>query len=259
MVNILVTNDDGINSKGLKVLAEALKKLGAVFIVAPDRQRSGVGLSITLDRPLRCEQLDKRVFSVNGMPTDCVELAVHKLMETPPDIIVSGINDGQNIGYDIYHSGTVGAAITGTMFGIPSMAVSISANDFGNGEVWYDSAAHITTFLASLIIDRKLPNGTLLNVNVPNMPLSEINGIEITRHCSATYDIEIHHRLDPRGKEYYWVGGVFQKCNDRSNTDLEALNNGRVSITPLHLDLTDYAMMRELSSWIKDISLELEL
>ena len=257
-MNILVTNDDGINAKGLRVLAETLKKLGVVYIVAPDRQRSGVGLSITLDRPLRCERLDKRVFSVNGMPTDCVELAVHKLMETPPDIIVSGINDGQNIGYDIYHSGTVGAAITGTMFGIPSMAVSLYIDGYGDGEIWYDSAAQITSILAGLIIDRKLPNGTLLNVNVPNMPLSEIDGIEITRHCNATYDIEISKRLDPRGKEYYWVGGVFQKCNDRSNTDLEALNKGRVSVTPLHLDLTDYAMMRELSNWIKDISLEAE-
>ncbi len=257
-MNILVTNDDGINSKGLRILAETLKKLGVVFIVAPDRQRSGVGLSITLDRPLRCERIDKRVFAVNGMPTDCVELAVHKLMETPPDIIISGINDGQNIGYDIYHSGTVGAAITGTMFGIPSMAVSISVNSSRDGEVWYDSAAQITSVLASIIIDRKLPNGTLLNVNVPNIPLSEINGIEITRHCSATYDIEIHHRVDPRGKEYYWVGGVFQRCNDRSNTDLEALNKGRVSVTPLQLDLTDYTMMRELSSWVKDISMEFE-
>ncbi|MGQ9608996.1 MAG: 5'/3'-nucleotidase SurE [bacterium] len=258
-MNILVTNDDGINSKGLRILAETLKKLGVVFIVAPDRQRSGVGLSITLDRPLRCERLDKRVFSVNGMPTDCVELAVYKLMETPPDLIVSGINDGQNIGYDIYHSGTVGAAITGTMFGIPSMAVSISIEGSKTGEVWYDSAAQITLALASLILDRKLPNGTLLNVNVPNMPLFEIDGIEVTRHCNATYDIEIHNRLDPRGKEYYWVGGVFQKCNDRSNTDLEALNNGRVSVTPLRLDLTDYIMMRELPSWIKDIDLEVDL
>jgi len=254
-VTILITNDDGINSQGLKILAETLKRLGSIFVVAPDRQRSGVGLSITLDRPLRSERIDKRTYAVNGMPTDCVELAIHELMDGPPDLIISGINDGLNIGYDIYHSGTVGAAITGTMFGIPSMAISIVFDDSGIddfSQIWYDSAAQVALKLAKIITERKLPKGILLNVNVPNMPLSEIDGIEITRHCNATYDIEIHHRLDPRGKEYYWVGGVFQKCVDRSNTDLEALNRGRISVTPLHLDLTDYMMIQELSSWIAD-------
>lgn len=253
-MKILVTNDDGINSQGLKTLAETLKSLGTVYVVAPDRQRSGVGLSITLDRPLRAEKVDDRIFAVNGMPADCVELAIHKLMDELPDLIVSGINHGPNIGYDIYHSGTVGAAITGTMFGFPSLAVSIAVSN-SDRLAWYTSAAQIALELARLVLERKLPKGVLLNVNVPNLPILEIEGIEITRHCNATYDVEIEHRVDPRGKEYYWVGGAFQSHLDASNTDLNALNNNKVSITPLHLDLTDYRMMKELNSWLEDLVL----
>jgi len=248
-VIILVTNDDGINSEGIRVLADAMSEIGEVFVVAPDRQRSAVGLSITLEQPLRVERLNDRKFSVNGMPTDCVELAIHKLMETPPDLVVSGINDGQNIGYDIYHSGTVGAAITGTMFGIPSIAISIALSNEYQNNIRYDTAANMAVKVSKAVIENTMPLGKLLNVNVPNLPISEIEGIEITRHCNATYDIEIHHRKDPRGKEYFWVGGVFQSCGDNSKTDLEALKNNKVSITPLQLDLTDYEMMKKMSNW----------
>jgi 5'-nucleotidase len=248
-VIILVTNDDGINSEGIRVLADAMSEIGEVFVVAPDRQRSAVGLSITLDQPLRVERLNDRKFSVNGMPTDCVELAIHKLMETPPDLVVSGINDGQNLGYDIYHSGTVGAAITGTMFGIPSIAISIALSNEYQNNIRYDTAANMAVKVSKAVIENKIPHGKLLNVNVPNLPISEIEGIEITRHCNATYDIEIHNRKDPRGKEYFWVGGVFQSCGDHSKTDLEALKNNKVSITPLQLDLTDYEMMKKMSNW----------
>jgi 5'-nucleotidase len=270
---LLVTNDDGINSEGLKALAEALRELGQVFIVAPDRQRSAVGLSITLERPLRVDRVDERTFSVDGMPADCVTLAIHRLMESPPDLIVSGINDGQNLGYDIYHSGTVGAALVGTMFGVPSMAVSIANKtqdtrhetqdgthpesgvldlESSRGVVRYNTAAQIALKLARMIFERRLPGGTLLNVNVPNVSLSEIEGIEVTRHCNATYDIKVHHRLDPRGRKYYWLGGEFQGGGDHSETDLDALHRRKVSVTPLRLDLTDYALMQELSNWILD-------
>ena len=245
-MTILVTNDDGVNSEGIKVLADAMSEIGEVFVVAPDRQRSAVGLSITLEQPLRVERLNDRKFSVNGMPTDCVELAIHRLMEIPPDLIVSGINDGQNLGYDIYHSGTVGAAIVGTMFGIPSIAISIANSSH---KIYYDTAGKVATKVVRLVIEKSLPKGTLLNVNVPNLPFSKIKGIEVTRHCNATYDIEIHDRKDPRGKDYYWVGGVFQLCGDHSKTDLEALGKDKVSVTPLHLDLTDYNMMQNLADW----------
>ncbi|MFC1718562.1 5'/3'-nucleotidase SurE [Candidatus Poribacteria bacterium] len=258
-MTILITNDDGINSEGLKVLGEALRELGEVFIVAPDRQRSAVGLSITLERPLRVENVGEKTFSVDGMPADCVTLAIHRLMESPPDLIISGINDGQNIGYDIYHSGTVGAAFVGTMFGIPSMAVSITNNRF-TGEAQsafhYDTAAQMALKVARVVLNHKLPDETLLNVNVPNVPLSDIQGIEVTRHCGSTYSIEIHHRLDPRGKKYYWVGGEFEGTSDHPETDLSALQSHKVSVTPLRLDLTDYTMMRELSRWITDESVK---
>jgi 5'-nucleotidase len=255
LVTILITNDDGINSEGLKVLSHAMGELGEIFVVAPDRQRSAVGLSVTLERPLRVESIGERKFSVDGMPVDCVMLAIHRLMEAPPDLIVSGINEGQNIGYDIYHSGTVGAALVGTMFGIPSMAVSITNNRFSGDNqdvIWYDTAAKIALKLAKNISQRKLPIGTLLNVNVPNLPLSEIEGTEVTRHCNATYNIEILHRLDPRGRKYYWLGGEFQGNSDRSETDMDALQRHKVSVTPLKLDLTDYTIMQELSNWILD-------
>lgn len=255
LVIILTTNDDGINSEGLTVLSHTLGELGEVFTVAPDRQRSAVGLSITIERPLRVESLDERTFSVDGMPVDCVALAIHGLLESPPDLIVSGINEGQNIGYDIYHSGTIGAALMGTMFGIPSMAVSITDNRFSGDNqdvIWYDTAAKMALKFAKSISQRKLPIGTLLNINVPNLPLSEIAGIEITKHCHAKYDIEVHHRLDPRGRKYYWLGGEFQKSSDHPETDLDALQRHKVSVTPLRLDSTDYTMMKELSSWILD-------
>lgn len=254
-MNILATNDDGINSEGLKVLAEALRELGEVFVVAPDRQRSAVGLSITLERPLRVESVDDRTFSVDGMPADCVTLAIHRLMESPPDLIISGINDGQNVGYDIYHSGTVGAALVGTMFHVPSMAVSITNDSFGGDYqdvVFYDTAVQMTLKLAKLVLQRRLPAGTLLNVNVPNVPSSEIQGVEVTRHCNTTYDTKVHDRLDPRGKRYYWLGGEFRSDSDHSETDLDALRRCKVSITPLRLDITDYTMIQELSNWMLD-------
>ncbi len=256
-MKILVTNDDGINSEGLKVLANALKELGDVFIVAPDRQRSAVGLSITIDRPLRIKKVGDRAFSVDGMPVDCVTLAIHRLMDSSPDLIVSGINDGQNIGYDVYHSGTVGAALVGTMFGIPSLAVSIANRKFSpeRDVVWYDTAAQVALKLARIICQRKLPDGISLNVNVPNVPLQEIEGIEITRHASATYEIEVHNRIDPRGESYYWLGGEFPGDCDHSETDLEALRRHKVSVTPLRLDMTDYTMMQELANWVLDLQI----
>ncbi len=253
MVTILITNDDGINAPGIKALADAMSKIGDIYVVAPDRQRSAVGMSITLEHPLRVERLGDKNFSVNGMPVDCVNLAVHELMGKPPDLIVSGINDGRNIGYDIYCSGTVGAAMSGTMFGIPSIAVSIAIDEKKESKVWYETAAQMAVKISRIVIEKGLQKGKLLNINVPNLPMSEIKGIEITRHCSATYDIEIHNRKDPKGREYFWVGGFFQVVGDHSKTDMEALSHNKVSVTPLHLDLNDYGMMQEMSDWFSDI------
>ena len=254
LVRILVTNDDGIDSEGLDALIKSFQLLGEVFVVAPDRQRSGVGMSITIDRPLRIDRRQENVFIIDGMPVDCVMLAIHKLMPSPPDLIVSGVNDGQNIGYDVYHSGTVGAAIMGTMLGVPSMAVSIANRIFDShtDEVWYESAAKMALKLAGFMFKHDLPEGTLLNVNVPNLPMSRIKGIEVTKHCDTTYDIEVKPRTDPRGRKYYWLGGGFRNKKDDSKTDRDALRHRKVSVTPLQIDMTNYRLMEELSSWVKD-------
>lgn len=253
-MKILVTNDDGINSDGLITLSEALSELGQVYVAAPDRQRSAVGLCVTLERPLRVNQIKERFYSIDGMPADCVTLAIHDLMESPPEFIVSGINEGQNLGYDIYHSGTVGGAIVGTMFGIPSMAISLAGKDFGGDQdkIWFSTAADFALDLVKKLSQNKLPAGTLLNVNVPNLPKSEIKGIEITRHCNATYSIEVHNRLDPRGKKYYWVGGKFPNKDDVSKTDLDALRRNMVSVTPISIDLTNYEIMEKLNTVISN-------
>jgi 5'-nucleotidase len=252
-VKILVTNDDGINAEGLLALTRVMSDLGEVYVAAPDRQRSAVGLCITLEHPLRVNQIDERVFSIDGMPADCVTLAIHQLMESPPDLIISGINEGQNLGYDIYHSGTVGAAIVGTMFGIRSMAVSIADKKFGDSQdkIWYNTAANVALKLAKMVLKNKLPDGTLLNINVPNVPESGIKGIKITKHCNATYSIEVHNRVDPRGKKYYWVGGEFHGEGNSSETDLDALKRNMVSVTPLRIDLTHYEVMDKLATMIK--------
>lgn len=247
-MRILVTNDDGINSDGLITLSEALEDLGEVYVAAPDRQRSAVGLCITLERPLRVNEIKERFFSIDGMPADCVTLAIHDLIVPPPEFIVSGINEGQNLGYDIYHSGTVGAAIVGTMFGIQSMAISLADRSFGGDQnkIWYSTAASIALDLVKTFSQNKLPAGNLLNVNVPNLPKSEIKGVEVTRHCNATYSIEVHNRVDPRGKKYYWVGGKFPSNDDVSKTDLDALRHNMVSVTPICIDLTNYEIIEKL-------------
>lgn len=254
MVKILVTNDDGIDAEGLWVLTKALDDLGEVYIAAPDRQRSAVGLCITLEHPLRVKQIGERAFSIDGMPADCVTLAIHQLMDSPPDLIISGINQGQNLGYDIYHSGTVGAAIVGTMFGIQSMAISLSDKKFGDNQdkLWYNTASEVALKMAKVILSNGLPQGTLLNVNVPNLPKSELKGIEVTKHCNATYSIEVHNRVDPRGKEYYWVGGKFHGEVNSSNTDLDALKRHIVSVTPIRIDLTNYELIDKLVTLINN-------
>lgn len=253
-MKILVTNDDGIDAEGLWALTRVLDDLGEVYIAAPDRQRSAVGLCITLEHPLRVKQIDERAFSIDGMPADCVTLAIHQLMDSPPDLIISGINQGQNLGYDIYHSGTVGAAIVGTMFGIQSMAISLADKKFGDNQekLWYNTASGVALKLAKLVLKNKLPKGTLLNVNVPNVSESDLKGIAVTKHCNATYSIEVHNRVDPRGKKYYWVGGEFQGEDSSSNTDLDALKRKMVSVTPLCIDLTNYELIDKLATVLKD-------
>lgn len=243
---IFVTNDDGIESEGLKKLAEALKSLDIVYIVAPDRERSAISMAITLDRPVSVKKIDKYTFATGGTPVDCVYLAIGDLLPERPKLLVSGINNGQNLGHDIHFSGTVSAAIAGTFMGIPSIAISLP---YSRRSYHYETATHIALRIAKAVLRYGLPRGILLNVNVPNRPLSEIKGIEITRQDKAAYKSKVTKKPNPGSVEYYWIGGPRENSDDREGTDIDAVRNDKVSITPLQLDFTDYDMMGKIADW----------
>ena len=244
---ILVSNDDGVRAPGLDALANALSSLGRVVVVAPDREQSAVRHALTLHRPLRLEQVNKDWHSVDGTPTDCVHLAVHGILDRPPDLLISGINEGGNLGDDVTYSGTVGVALEGTLFGLPSLAVSLAARkDFQFGP-----AAQVARDLARTVLERGLPAGVFLNVNIPNVEsIDQIRGIKITRQGRRVFGSGIDKKLDPRGKTYYWIGGQeLGYVEKEEGTDVEALSLGCVSITPIRTDLTDYSFAGELKEW----------
>lgn len=246
---ILVTNDDGAYSEGLIALADAMRSLGEVYIVAPDRERSAVSHALTLHRPLRAERLDERVFAVNGTPTDCVALGVQKILPRRPDLIASGINKGANLGDDVTYSGTVSAAIEGTILNVPSFAISL----VGDQPYLFDSAIPYTIKAARYILEKGLPYDTFLNVNVPNTPIEEIRGIKLTRLGKRIYDNSIKEVLSPRGELYYWIGGGRPFHEHGEGMDIQTVNEGFVSISPVHLDLTNYEAL-ELMRKTWDIS-----
>ncbi|HBO85208.1 MAG TPA: 5'/3'-nucleotidase SurE [Deltaproteobacteria bacterium] len=242
---ILVSNDDGVHSDGILRLAKVLKKLGDVFIVAPDRERSAASHSLTLHRPLRVEKVGHNIYSVDGTPTDCINLAINGILPERPDIVVSGINKGGNLGDDVTYSGTVSAAMEGTLMGIPSIAVSLVGHD--NFDFKY--AARFASKLVKYVISHNLPKDTLLNVNVPGLNNSEIKSYRITKLGKRVYGDAIVEKTDPRGKKYYWVGGNNMKWTGGKDSDFEAIANGYISITPIHLDLTNYSALKEIHSW----------
>lgn len=235
---ILVTNDDGVHSPGLIALIKAMKGLGDVRVAAPDRERSAAGHSLTLHRPLRAEEIRENVWAVNGTPTDCVALAVVKILDKKPDLIVSGINRGSNLGDDITYSGTVSAAMEGTILGVPSMAVSLYLD--GKMPLHYDSAGIYAAEAAKYILDNSLPYDTLLNLNVPNLPKKDIKGTKFTRQGKRVYDSSIQEVLSPQGEKHFWIGGGKPFWEHGEDTDITAVIDGYVSITPVHLDLTNY-------------------
>jgi 5'-nucleotidase len=239
---ILVTNDDGVYSPGIQMLAKRLRELDEVVIVAPDRERSAAGHSMTLHRPLLIEEVKESVYSVNGTPTDCVNIAVKGLLKEAPRLVVSGINKGPNLGDDVTYSGTVAGAIEGILLGIPSFAVSLAARE----DFRFTEAAEVAFRTAVQIFEQGLPAGTLLNVNVPNLPLSEIQGTRITRLGKRIYHQMTVERVDPRGKKYYWIGGGEPDWEREEGTDLDAVDRKMVSVTPLHLDFTDYSSFDRL-------------
>lgn len=251
MLTILLSNDDGVYAEGIRMLAKALQSFGRVILVAPDRNRSGASNSLTLSHPLRIRELKPDVISVEGTPTDCVHLAVTGLLDEKPDIIISGINEGANLSDDVWYSGTVAAAMEGRFLGIPSLAVSLVSDESRNYH--YETAAQVVVNLMDSVLSKTLPHRTFLNVNIPDVPYEQLKGYEVTtlgkRH-SAQPTIRA---TDPRGKDIYWVGPVGEASDDRPGTDFHAVNQNKVSLTPLKIDLTDHEMFDQLQSWVKDI------
>jgi 5'-nucleotidase len=241
---ILITNDDGVYSPGIQLLAKRLAELDETVIVAPDRERSAAGHSMTLHRPLLIEQLKENVYSVNGTPTDCVNIAVKGLLKETPRLVVSGINKGPNMGDDVTYSGTVAGAIEARILGVPSFAVSIAARE----NFRFSEAAEVALRVARHILSEGEAEGTLLNVNVPNLPVGDIKGTAITRLGKRIYHQMTVERVDPRGKKYYWIGGGEPEWERGEGTDFDAIDRGMVSVTPLHLDLTDYAAFKSLKA-----------
>lgn len=244
---ILVTNDDGIYAPGLAVLAEALSKIGRVVVIAPDRDNSAASHSLTMRRPLRVTEKGTDHYAVNGTPTDCITIGVGKILTDKPDLVVSGINPGQNLGDDVRYSGTVSAAFEGTMLGISSLAISLA----GEEPYLYETAAYYAVTLSGDILKRGLPLDTLLNVNVPNKPRAAVPGMRFTGQGRRIYDGAIKETSDPWGKKHYWIGGGTPVWQEGSNTDDQAIMADEVSITPLHLDLTNHAALKTLQqNWI---------
>jgi len=237
---ILVTNDDGIYSEGLRKLAEALRSVGEVTIVAPDREQSAASHALTLNRPLRLLELQKNEWIVDGTPTDCVNLAVLKLMKANrPDIVVSGINFGPNLGDDVTYSGTISAAFEGALLNIPSIAFSALVGE----RFSFDVCAQFAMELTRLALERERRADIILNVN---FPVANFRGVKITRLGKRIYSEGVIERLDPRGRKYYWIGGDAPTWHPGEGTDFEAVQNGYVSITPLHLDLTHHESIPRL-------------
>lgn len=242
---ILVTNDDGIHSPGLTTLAKALAKIGEVWVVAPDRERTAVAHAVTLHKPLRVDEVGTRTFAVNGTPVDCVNLAVLNLLPKPPDLLVSGINKGVNLGDDVLYSGTVSAAMEGTILGVPSMAVSQEGRD----RFHFEAGAHYAVLVARMILREGLPPETLVNLNVPHRPLKAITGLRVTCLSRRRFDNPIIEKKDPHGRSYYWIAGTRVSWSRSKDADHEAIEDGAVSLTPIHLDTTHHAVMDRFRAW----------
>jgi 5'-nucleotidase len=247
--HILVSNDDGIDAPGILALVRKLKTIADVTVVAPDKQQSAVGHAITMNYPLRAVPFHKDNgffgYAVEGTPADAVKLAVKYLLKNKPDMVVSGINHGSNTAINILYSGTVSAATEGTILGIPSIAVSLTTYDQAD----FSYAADVATRLVQLIMERGLPKGTLLNVNVPAVPPSEIRGVRLTRQGESSWDDTFDVRRDPANREYFWLTGKMRVTDTDPETDQIAIREKYVSITPIHHDLTDDAMLETMRSW----------
>lgn len=248
-MRILVSNDDGIHAPGIRTLAETLATRHTVHVVAPDRERSATGHALTLHKPLRVDTHEFEgvagAWSVNGTPSDCVKLGIWALVPEPPDIVISGINRGPNLGMDIIYSGTVSAAVEGSMMGYPALAVSSAAFD----DKHYDTAARVVLELLDQVMAHPLPARTLYNVNVPSLPFAELAGVAVTKLGVRRYTDVFESRVDLRGRTYYWLAGEVIEKDEAPDSDVVAVRQNKVAITPVHYDLTSYPLLQDLQAW----------
>jgi len=242
----LCTNDDGVLALGLRVLASAARQLGTVTVVAPDREQSATSHALTLHHPLRSRRSVDGSFMVDGTPTDCVILAVNALLESRPDFCLSGVNHGQNMGEDVLYSGTVAAAMEATVLGIPSIAFSYAGDHPESIEGWEDT---LVALLPQLTAQGVFPEATLLNVNLPPIDPSEVRGVRVTTLGKRRYSDSLTRALDPSGREYFWIGGGSRRWQGGEDSDFRAIEEGFISVTPLHLDLTNHALLEEVRGW----------
>jgi len=248
-MKILLSNDDGYFAPGLLALREGLLSHAELLTVAPSRDRSGASNSLTLTTPLRLTEHDTQLFSVDGTPTDCVHLALTGLYDTPPDLVIAGINAGPNLGDDVIYSGTVAAATEGRSLGLPALAVSCCG---GSGEVHYQTAVEVVKQLLPKLSDLAIDANTVLNINVPNISLDKIQGFKVTRLGRRHHAEPVIKSQDPRGRDMYWVGPVGEQLDAGPGTDFHAIGQGFVSITPLHVDLTQYQAMASTEQWLQE-------
>ena len=252
-MHILVTNDDGVTAPGLLALAQELRKLGTVTVFAPDKNWSASGHVKTMERPLRVKEVTladgTSAYASDGAPSDCVALPLLGLIEEPIDIVVSGINPNANVGHDVTYSGTVTAAMEAVIAGVRGVAVSLDSPEGHKGPLDYSTAAGVARRIVEMVLADGLPEGVVLNVNVPYLPESELKGYMITRQGLRVYRDALDVRSDPRGKPYYWIGGEAPTGVDEPGTDFGAVKAGYVSITPLQLDLTHLKAMDVLKKW----------
>lgn len=254
-MHVLVSNDDGVEATGIRVLAEHLRALGEVTVVAPDRDRSGASNSLTLDQPIRLVQLGPRAYRVAGTPTDCVHLALAGLLADEPDIVVSGINNSANLGDDVIYSGTVAAAMEGRFLGLPAIAVSLASVDHVGEH--FDTAARAAVEIVQRLAVDPLPADTILNVNVPDRPWERLEGFEVTRLGHRHRSEPCIPQRDPRGRPIWWIGPAGPEQDAGPGTDFHAVRRGYISITPIHVDLTRYQALDKVASWVDGLSAEI--
>ena len=253
-MRLLLSNDDGILAHGLECLIEAASPLGEITVVAPDREQSATSHSLSLHHPLRPVQRGERRFQVDGTPTDCVMLAVEALMHERPDFVLSGINHGQNMGEDVLYSGTVAAAMEGLALGIPSIAISFAGGDLRADLTHLKEQVKVLTPLLKHVTSLpNFPRDTLLNINLPPVPIDQVKGVKLTRLGRRVYSNSLKPMEDPWGRKIYWIGGGSVSWSGPEDSDFQAIRDGYVSVTPLHLDLTHHHVLESAGTWWLDL------